>query len=79
MAVKDDAVMEVSHAEICACAHVADTLLKLNERVLAEQIIEAIYCLISSSRRPEIPVDDRGTSKPKLALITNERFKSQSR
>lgn len=79
MAVTNGAEKEVSHAEICACAHVADILLRLNERALAEQVIEAIYCLISTSRRPEISVDDRGTNKPQLALITNERFESQTR
>jgi len=55
MIIGDDVTIEVTQAEICACARVANSLLRLNERVLAEQVIEAIYCLISTSRSSLVP------------------------
>lgn len=60
----------VSRDEICACAHVADRLIKLGQRHLAISVIEAIYCIISSQDGTE---QDRCTPprKPELTLILN--------
>lgn len=74
-----DPMNNVSPAEICACAHVADRLIQLKQRALAEQVIEAIYYLVSSSNASEIPSYGLTVAKPELVLIHNERFGSQNR
>jgi hypothetical protein len=79
MALNQDASDVVSPAEICACAHVADRLIKLKQRDLAEKVIEAIYYLVSSSNVTEIPPYGKPAAKPELVLIQNERFGSQDR
>lgn len=79
MVLNRDTTHDVSPAEICACAHVADRLIQLKQRALAEQVIEAIYYLVSASNASKIPSYGLTITKPELVLIQNERFGSQDR
>jgi hypothetical protein len=61
----------VTREEICACAHVADRLIKQGQRDLAINVIEAIYFLISNQHNNTTNNGTKRKGKPRLSLIVN--------
>jgi hypothetical protein len=61
----------VTREEICACAHVADRLIKQGQRHLAINVIEAIYFLISDQDNNTTNTGTNHKGKLRLSLIVN--------